>query len=285
MAENEIVVYQPRDYKLYVHIAKFKNEYGNYGKYFGITYRTFEQRWRNGTDYYKCPRFFNSIKKHGWDNFRHIKLFINLTEYEANELEKFFIKTYKTQDKKYGYNLDKGGKGTRKEEKNYTTKQETKNKISENHADVSGKNNPYYGRCGSLHTQSTPVINIKTLIIYEGVRDCSRKIGKDSGAIARYCKGIFSLDKESENWRFLEDYENNLTIDEIRIKYKNRYKEKLKIICLETKKVYNSQAEAEKEYNIKSGISECLRGIQKTAGGVHWMKYQDYLKENKIDTL
>lgn len=51
-------------------------------------------------------------------------------------------------------------------------------------------------------------------------------------------------------------------------------KEKLrkKVICLETKCIFNSLIEAARFANIKSTgkISECCRGTRKTAGGYHW---------------
>ncbi len=62
-------------YKLYVHICKEKNKYGNYGVYFGITCQSTNRRWRNGNGYKMKNRnneynhFYKAILKHGWDNF------------------------------------------------------------------------------------------------------------------------------------------------------------------------------------------------------------------------
>lgn len=44
-----------------------------------------------------------------------------------------------------------------------------------------------------------------------------------------------------------------------------------KVICIETGEIYNSMKDAAKANNIKiSGISHCICGYAKTAGGLHW---------------
>jgi hypothetical protein len=44
-----------------------------------------------------------------------------------------------------------------------------------------------------------------------------------------------------------------------------------KVYCVEAKKVYDSQTAAAREMGLSpSRISECCRGITKTAGGLHW---------------
>ena len=51
---------------------------------------------------------------------------------------------------------------------------------------------------------------------------------------------------------------------------------KIKVICLENNKIFNSIREAGNYYNIDpSGISKVLKGKQKTAGGYTWEKYID----------
>lgn len=52
-----------------------------------------------------------------------------------------------------------------------------------------------------------------------------------------------------------------------------------KIICIETMIVYGSIREASRECNIHSGcICKCCKRERETAGGFHWMYYNDYLK-------
>ena len=48
-------------------------------------------------------------------------------------------------------------------------------------------------------------------------------------------------------------------------------KNRVRIICVETGEIYNSQAEAARETGIgRYNISNCITGKQKTAGGYHW---------------
>ena len=60
-----------------------------------------------------------------------------------------------------------------------------------------------------------------------------------------------------------------------------------KVICLETKQVFNTVKDAE-EWCGKTGVSDCCRGRCKTTGGHHWMYLEDYEKatakeiENRI---
>lgn len=78
--------------------------------YIGITSQCTNKRWRNGKGY-KGQIFYNAIQKYGWDNFEHEILYTNLTEEEAKEKEIEYIKKYKTNNNKFGYNATLGGDG------------------------------------------------------------------------------------------------------------------------------------------------------------------------------
>lgn len=65
-------------------------------------------RWRcNGKNYFNSPKFFNAIKKYGWDNFTHEILYSNLDQTTADFIEKKLIAKYDSI--KNGYNLKEGG--------------------------------------------------------------------------------------------------------------------------------------------------------------------------------
>jgi group I intron endonuclease len=117
-------------YILYVHINKLNNK-----KYIGITCNIPSKRWANGNGYSKCPKFWNSIQKYGWNNFTHEILFTNMSKEEAEQKEIELIKKYKTTDDVYGYNLSNGGSHNGKHTK------ETKDKIS---IANKGKPKPYW---------------------------------------------------------------------------------------------------------------------------------------------
>lgn len=95
-----------REYKIYCHV------FPNGKRYFGQTKRTLEERFgKNGTNYKDSPFLWNAIQKYGWENISHILIKDNLTKEEANKYEMAYIKSYKTYDKNYGYNLTLGGDG------------------------------------------------------------------------------------------------------------------------------------------------------------------------------
>lgn len=56
-----------------------------------------------------------------------------------------------------------------------------------------------------------------------------------------------------------------------------------KILCVETKQVFDSVQEACEWAGIKNGIIGCCKGKQHTAGGYHWMYYEDYLKQKQME--
>lgn len=120
---------EKRNYKLYVHISPSNK------RYYGITGREkVELRWQNGRGYIGNEYFTRAINKYGWANFQHIILFDNLTEQEANLLEKCYIALYDTTNPKYGYNQSLGGN---------IPNEEAKRKISEANK---GENNHFYGK-------------------------------------------------------------------------------------------------------------------------------------------
>lgn len=76
-------------------------------RYIGQTYNI-KERWRcKGKNYFASIKFFNALKKYGWDNFDHIIIKDNLFREEADRLEKELIEKYNTIET--GYNLKEGG--------------------------------------------------------------------------------------------------------------------------------------------------------------------------------
>ena len=109
------------EYSLYVHTCP------NGKKYIGITSMPVERRWRKGQAYENNSHFTNAIKKYGWENIKHKVLFSNLTEEKAKQLEKQYILMFKTNDRRYGYNITDGGEGV----KGFRFSEESKRKMSE----------------------------------------------------------------------------------------------------------------------------------------------------------
>ena len=90
-------------YNIYFHKNKINNKY-----YIGITSQKPERRWgKNGENYKLQPKFYNAIKKYGWNNFEHKVLFTNIPKDQAETLEKELIQKYNSIDN--GYNCGIGG--------------------------------------------------------------------------------------------------------------------------------------------------------------------------------
>lgn len=90
-------------YWVYVHTCP------NGKKYVGCTKQTLSARWHKGNGY-RGQFFFRAIIKYGWDNIVH-EVFEVESEEEMYTLEAELIKTYHSNDPKYGYNCTEGGEG------------------------------------------------------------------------------------------------------------------------------------------------------------------------------
>lgn len=96
---------EERKWLVYVHTNKTNKK-----RYIGITSQgSIEKRSRYGHAYKHCSHFYRAIKKYGWNNFDHEVLASDLTEVEANTLERFYIAVFRATDPRFGYNADPGG--------------------------------------------------------------------------------------------------------------------------------------------------------------------------------
>lgn len=140
-----------RKFTVYEHVNKINGK-----RYIGQTIeRDVQTRWKYGNGYVGSPYFNNSIKKYGWNNFEHNIIATDLSVDEANKMEYELIEKYQTTDTRFGYNIMPGGRNSPMPEEirrkiseskmGHFVSDETKRKISKNHADMSGKNNPRYG--------------------------------------------------------------------------------------------------------------------------------------------
>lgn len=94
-----------KKYCIYIHI------FPNNKVYVGQTCQLPERRWRKGINYKTQPYVYRAIQKYGWESIKHRILAINLKAEDANYLEDLYIvKIYKSNDKRFGYNCDRGGK-------------------------------------------------------------------------------------------------------------------------------------------------------------------------------
>lgn len=96
--------------------------------YIGITGRDPKMRWANGKAYAHNKHFILAINKYGWNSFKHEILYDGMTKEQAEETEILLIAKYKSNDRRYGYNISKGGEVVRQ---GIRHTDETKRKISQ----------------------------------------------------------------------------------------------------------------------------------------------------------
>lgn len=84
----------------------------------------------------------NAWNKYGENNFI-FEILEKCSKEELDIKERYWIMYYNSNVRDYGYNYESGG------HKNKKLSEETKVKISKNHCDVSGSNNPFYGKTHS----------------------------------------------------------------------------------------------------------------------------------------
>ena len=81
--------------------------------YIGITSQDPKRRWQNGNGYATQKLFWRAIQKYGWDNIKHEILENNLIKQEAIQKERYYIESFKSNQKEFGYNVTSGGDGCR----------------------------------------------------------------------------------------------------------------------------------------------------------------------------
>lgn len=191
----------------------YKHTTPNDKVYIGMTCQEPNKRWRNGKAYKENKHFNNAISKYGWKNIRHEILYSNLTKEEAEQKEIELIKQYKSNERKYGYNIEYGGCHNGK------TSEETKLKISK--ANKGKHNSPQTefkkghitiiseeakkrmskerkGKHTSIKTEfkkghkplnAKAVLCVETNIIYSNIKEASKNTNAMVSHISEVCKG------------------------------------------------------------------------------------------------
>lgn len=105
--------------------------------------------------------------------------------------------------------------------------------------------------------QGVEIRCVETGIIYPSFKEASRQTGIYAAGIARVCKGL-----QEKCGGLHWEYTGN--------KFHN-FSEIKRVQCIETKIIYESVSQAERETNIcGANISKVCKGERKTAGGFHW---------------
>lgn len=223
-------------YTVYQHKNKINGK-----MYFGITSRTPSERWgKNGSYYKTTPHFYSAIQKYGWDNFEHNILYQNLTKEEACEIEKSLIKKYKTQNRKFGYNILEGGQATE-------LPIEVREKMSK-------------AMMGNKNGLGHPCSEEKKKKISDSQK--GRKLSEEH-------KRKLS---EAAKQRHVPCSQNK------RKKLSQNYPKQKRVYCVETDTIYRSVQECARQLHLyATNVSKVCRGIHQTTGGYHLKYYDDMI--------
>lgn len=126
--------------------------------------------------------------------------------------------------------------------------------------------------------------------IYDSVKQIEKEYGCSNSAIYSICnrKGRNKSFK-GKHFLWLDEYKK-MSKEELK-KYLEwcEPKDKTKIVCTTTRKIFNSVEEAKRYYGINAHISECCRGIIKSSGKLpdgtklQWKYIEDLTKEEYIE--
>ena len=148
-------------------------------------------------------------------------------------------------------------------------------------------------KTNSYKKYKTKIVCLNSKEIFSSITEGSKKYGIDRSSVSRCCKGekkvAGKINGDRLCWMYYDDYLklNDIQIEEILNENCGR-DNKAKVICLNTKEVFDSITEASKKSGIvRTTISSCCRGVTKTAGEINgdrlcWMYYNEYLNLNDI---
>lgn len=260
------------NYVVYKHTNKINGKI-----YIGITKHgdNPNKRWRNGMGYVENRLFFPEIIKYGWDNFFHDILEYNLTESEAIQREKYYIKLYQSADGN-NYNLASSSGVLTKEGIESISRALTG--IKRNPASIKKQMDTKKERYGSGRgvnyngSQAKKVRCNETGDIFATIAEACRWCG--SSKVSQCCKGerkhagTHPITGEQLTWSYVEDN----SIITIRCEEEIREKKVIQQIqCIETGKIYKNATEASKDTGIAiCNILRVCRGQRKSAGQMHW---------------
>lgn len=252
----------------------YKHTFPNKKIYIGITRQEINKRWgKNGNCYKKQKQMKNAINKYGWGNILHEVLFTNLTKEEAEQKEIELIAYYKSNTKKYGYNIANGGNCKE------SFSERTKKKISKAHKGIKftdeRKNNISKSLIGIKRSEETKrrvgekSKGRKTRLGAKLSKESKEKISK---ALIEYHKKV----GDNIYWKGKHHTEN--TKEKIRQSrigkpiiqcYKKIIKKDMNGNII---KEYENIVEARNELGLKNSgnIVSCAKGRLKTAYGYKW---------------
>ena len=237
--------------------------------------RIYTHRYELTNNKHKNEVLQRAWNKYGKENFK-FEIIEECHIDDLNTLERKWIVDYNSYKDNNGYNLDFGGNAHKE------MSQETRDKISLNHADINGENNPFYGKHHSDETKQKISDANKGRKMSEEVKQKNRlrQIGSKRTEETKLKMSIANKGK-------LRSEETKRKISES--KKGKKTSKVIKVICITTNDIFNCIEDGVKKYGInESNIINCCKGKQKWAGNhpdtgekMIWMYYEDYILQTE----
>lgn len=185
--------------------------------YFGITQQSLNKRWQQ----HKCNssrknyHLYNAIKKYGFENFKIEVVYNAKNKHDMFKKEIELIHTYKSNDRRYGYNNSTGGEKSKfgsklsDEQKNKISEyqknrirkpftQETKIKMSNSAKgrDMSALIKKSAEKRKGIPSHNRVKVVLNNSIVYESISEASIKTGVSIGSIHNNLKGLSKTTKK-----------------------------------------------------------------------------------------
>jgi group I intron endonuclease len=258
-------------------------------KYIGQT-NDMARRKQEHLSHLKCGTHNNQHLQSAWNIYGKDNFVLYVIEECSLEVidarEQYYIATFQTANENFGYNIEPGGHITKvmsdetrqkisaslkgrsfsdehrekigKANSERVVSEETRQKMRDNHADVSGENNPFYGRC---HTEES-----------------KQKMRQNHSTLSGEQHPLYGR-------QFSEESKEKMRKAKIGKMQGENHPRSRAIYCFELNEYFWGAAEAEQKYGIRrSDITAHLSGRQKSAGKhpdtgdkLHWC-YSDSLQ-------
>ncbi len=257
-----------------------------------------ERRFRHHKNELRGNRHHNQHMQRAWNKYGEENFSFDVVEKcfldELDVREVYWIS--KLDSLKTGYNQNEGGGSNR----GWIPSEETRQKMRENHADMSGENNPMYGKSSyDLMSDETKKNKIETL--RKRMLESNPFKGRQHTAETKQIQS-----KIRKDW--LEKNGNPMTgtkkspeeIELMRKRMLGKFPRgnnpnAVKIVCLNTNEIFNCIQDAAEKYSIaRTLISAVILGYKghNSAGVLNgerlvWRKYEDFIKlsSDKIEKL
>lgn len=252
-----------RRFSVYMHITP------NSKRYIGITGRSVNARW-HPKNYEDCRAFYKAIQKYGWDSITHHIISVGLTKEEAKNAERFLIEKYRTTDKRFGYNILKGG------DISDGISEEGRKRLSEfNKGKIVSEETKKKQRESLIRSGHT-----RTVVCYEtGERfDSVAAAGRTHGIKGASILSVLDKPERTcggKHWVSIENLDG-YTPAQSKSELKKR-----KVEIVETGKTFESVAEAAQYLGINpSVITNACKGRNRTTCGYHLKYLEDPLPDD-----